>query len=259
MPPSRAATTSGTVSFETTGTPFLYDAWTGAVTSLPVYQQSPTHTTLQLELAGNQSLIIGFQSAAPSPPTTGGQIPLRATKPVVPIAAETVTLANWTLTVESWTPQADIYDVDAGAVRTNSTSPYTLPALLPWSQISDALQTVSGRGYYRATFAWPPSASSAASGAVVDLGSVFHTARLSVNGRVVPPLDPTWARADVGGLLVNGTNVVEVVVSTPLGNAVRGVWDLLDCSGKKADFNGNVPPPVAEYGLLGDVLVIPYA
>lgn len=255
-------TTTGNVSFETTGTPFFYDAWTGEVTALPLssYQQSDTHTTVQLQLAGNQSVIIAFQSGSSTDGVNiaGDQAPLKAAKTVTSITAETSTLSNWTLTVESWTPPADIYDIDAGPVKTNTS--YSLNTLIPWSQISDSLKNVSGRGYYRTTFSWPPPTNTTAvSGAFIDLGSIVHTARLSINGQVVPPLDPTWARADIGSYLVNGTNVVEVVVSTPLGNALRSVWNLLNSSGKLASFNGAQPPNVADYGLVQDVQLVPYA
>ncbi|KKY23906.1 putative secreted protein [Phaeomoniella chlamydospora] len=41
--------TTGNISFETTATPFFYDAWTGDVTSIYSYQQSATHTRVTLD------------------------------------------------------------------------------------------------------------------------------------------------------------------------------------------------------------------
>ncbi|KAJ4413671.1 hypothetical protein N0V82_008400 [Gnomoniopsis sp. IMI 355080] len=250
--------TIGNISFETTGTPFLYDAWTGEVTALSAVEQSETHTTLQLQLAGNQSVIIGFRSGAGnSSVLLGGENSVvKAVRDVEPLASEASTLSNWTLVIESWGPPVDLYDIEAGSTKSNTS--YTLDTLIPWSQISDSLQDVSGRGYYHTTFTWPPASNSTASGAVLDLGAVVHTARLSINGQVVPPLDPTWAKADVGKFLIDGINEVDVVVSTPLGNALRSVWSDLETSGQLATVTVPTPPGVADYGLVQDVRLIPY-
>lgn len=250
---------AGTISFETVGKPFLYDAWTGEVTALSTYEQSETHTTVQLQLAGNQSVILGFQSGPSNTSVQTGSkhsaiIPAATAE--APLLSEASTLSNWTLTVESWGPPADLYDVDAGPTKTNSS--YSLDTLIPWSNISDALRNVSGRGYYSTTFQWPPTTNATAAGAILDLGAIVNTARLSVNGKVVPPLDPTWARADVGAYLISGVNEVDVVVSTTMGNGLRSVWDELYCSGVAANYVETQPPVVAEYGLVQEVKLIPY-
>lgn len=250
--------TVGNISLETRGNPFIYDAWTGEVTALSTFQQSATHTTVQLQLAGNQSTIIGFQSGAGNNSVLVGRehSTVRAAKDTTPLLSEASTLTNWTLTAESWGPPDDIYDIDAGSIKTNTS--YNLDVLVPWSQISDSLRNVSGRGYYHTEFSWPPTSDSTVSGAFLDLGAIVHTARLSVNGRIVPPLDPTWARADVGSYLIDGTNEVDIIVSTPLGNGLRSVWDELETSGKLATAYDTQPPVVADYGLLQDVWLIPY-
>lgn len=250
--------TVGNISLETTGDPFIYDAWTGEVTALSTFQQSETHTTVQLQLAGNQSIIIGFQSGAGNDSVRVGRehSAVKVARGSTPLLSEASTLTNWTLTIESWGPPTDIYDIDAGSIKTNTS--YNLDALVPWSQISDSLRNVSGRGYYHTEFSWPPASSSTVSGAFLDLGTIVHTARLSVNGKTVPPLDPTWARADVGSYLTDGTNEVDIVVSTPLGNGLRNVWDRLETSGKLATVYTLQPPDVADYGLIHDVLLIPY-
>lgn len=250
--------TVGNISFETTGVPFVYDTWTGDVTALSAYEQSETHTTVQLQLAGNQSVIIGFQTDLSNDTVQVGskRSAFKAARDVDPILSETSTLSNWTLTIEAWGPQPDLYDIEAGSAKVNTT--YTLDTLISWAQISDSLFNVSGLGYYQTTFSWPPTTNSSAAGAILDLGAIVHTARLTINGQIVPPLDPTWARADVGAYLVGGVNEVQVVVSTPLGNAVRAVWDQLEASGRLATFYVTTPPGVADYGLVQDVKLIPY-
>lgn len=248
----------GNISFETIGTPFLYDAWTGEVTAVSAFQQSETHTTLQLQLAGNQSVIVGFQLGAGNDSVLFDReySLMKAARDIEPLYSEASVLSSWTLTVESWGPPADIYDIDAGSTKTNTS--YDLDTLIPWSQISDSLRNISGRGYYHTAFSWPPALNSTASGAFLDLGVIVHTARLSINGQIVPPLDPTWARADVGKYLIDGINQVDIVVSTPLGNALRSVWSELETSGALATATEPQPPVVADYGLVQDVRLIPY-
>ena len=48
---------------------------------------------------------------------------------------------------------------------------------------------------------------------------------------------------------------MEIVVATPLGNALIPVWGELLTSGRAPDMG---PPPVREYGLVSDVTVVPY-
>lgn len=293
--PLGQATTVGNISFETTGRPFLFDAWTGEKKALSTYQQSETSTTVQLQLAGNQSVILGFDSgtadsglhiessadfgSARGPVLTSSNsssleylatynsapqtiLLSNGTSTVIqPMLASESTLANWTLTVEAWEPPADLYDIEAGPTKTNSTTPYSLTTLQPWSVISTALTNVSGLGYYHTTFDWAANSSSTTntvSGAFLDLGAVVHTASLRINGHTIPPLDPTWALADIGAFLVDGTNSVDVIVSTPLSNGLRSIWGELKNSGKLATAVTPDLPGVMEYGLVEEVRLIPY-
>ncbi|KAJ5538640.1 secreted protein [Penicillium frequentans] len=274
---------SGTVSFENTGVPFFYDAWSGEVTQISSYTQSKTHTTIPLQLAGNQTVIIGFEKNAksnvhiqditiPVLPTTSDsnsltvlrsfdqksrEITLSTGKKVSlsPMSTKPFTLGSWDLEIESWTPLPDFYDAE-GATRTNQT--FHIPSLIPWNQISHTLANVSGIGYYTTTFTWPPASSSRVSGAFIDLGSITHTARVMINGHHVPTLDISWARADIGSFLRHGKNTLEVVVSTTLGNVLRTYWDELEISGKLASAVVADPPAEEDYGLIYPVQVIPY-
>jgi hypothetical protein len=80
---------------------------------------------------------------------------------------------------------------------------------------------------------------------------------VSINGHTFPPLDLTWARANISRYLVNGVNEVEVVVSTPLGNALRAIWDSIEIAGKTAASQLGAPS-VADYGLVFPVQIVPY-
>lgn len=276
---------TGTISVALTGVPYLYDAWTGVVSPITSYTQTSGRTTVYLELAVNQLVIIGFKTGgaadvhvtevgALSAATTGSggkELTQKTTYtkdsqsctlssgksvPISPMLAEPFSISNWTLVVESWTAPANLYDVIDGPTKTNTT--YNMPELTPWANFTDALVNVSGLGYYSASFTWPPTEE--ASGAYIDLGSIVHTARLSINGQQLPPLDLSWAKADIGSLLVNGTNTVDVVVSTTLGNALIPIWGELESSGKKTvqSSSSEAPPTNAIYGLVGEVKIVPY-
>ncbi|KAJ5716257.1 secreted protein [Penicillium malachiteum] len=275
--------TSGTISFESTGVPFFYDAWSGEVTRITTYKQSKTHTTIPLELAGNQSIIVGFdrnakstvhieETTTPVLPTANSSQSLTVlrtydsesrdinlsngkTVSLSPMSTGSFTLSNWNLTIESWTPLPDLYDTE-GQSRNNQT--FQISSLIPWNQISSSLRNVSGIGYYETRFNWSPSSSSKVSGAFIDLGPITHTARVIVNGQELPPLDITWARRDIGQFLQKGENTLQVTVSTTLGNGLRTYWDVLETSGKLATAEEPDPPSEADYGLIYPVKIAPY-
>ncbi|KAK5129265.1 hypothetical protein LTR08_003644 [Meristemomyces frigidus] len=275
---------TGSVTFETIGVPYMYDAWTGDVSPILAYQQTNTTTTVAFSLAGNQSAIVAFHHNETAPSGTkvvslpvevysasvqqagygGDQVTFKtgnASEPVLlsngttftlPTPAAPIDLTNWTLIVESWSPPADLYVDQTKAALSNSS--YQLTNLTAWNEISESLRNVSGRGFYSTSFTWPP-ANGSADGAMLNLGAIVHTARVWVNGDQLPPLDPTDAIADIGSCLVDGMNTVEVVVSTTLGNALRPIYTKIISSG--TTWLG--PQPVEQaYGLVQPVTVLPY-
>lgn len=282
--PAGEGYTKGSITFATTGMPYLYDAWSGSVVPIYVYSQTDSTTTIPLELAGNQTIIIGFQKAAPShlhlEDVTTGIISVSANDSSItiyrsfdtekrsvklsngksaslePMSVPAFILSNWTLVVESWTAPADFYNVESSVTKENIT--FSTQTLEPWTSISSTLTNVSGLGYYSTYFTWPPPSSGSVSGAILDLGPIQHTARVSINGKELPPLDLTAAKSDIGSLLYSGINKVEVVVSTTLGNVLRNYWDELVTCAKLASAVAGDPPGEAEYGLLHPVQIIPY-
>ena len=261
----------GNVTFETMGVPYFHNAWTGEVTPVRVYSQSNNSTTIPLQLAGNQTVLIGFTKNKASEPHfdstfyqypsgNGSNVLITAADPAPPSNSSSTfttpspatTLGPWTLVIESWTQPSDASDIATVANKTNST--YSLPSIVPWSSISPSLQNVSGRGYYTTNFTWSSNSSTSA-GAFLDIGPIFHAARAWVNGRQLPPLDVTHAYADIAPYLVDGVNQVEMVVATPLGNALRPIWKTLLSSGRAPD---PPLPPLQAYGLIRDVRLVPY-
>ena len=274
--PTGSGYSVGNVTFETSSTPYFYDAWTGDTSPVRVYSKSDNTTTIPLQLAGNQTVLIAFlNTSSPAPylnssayqyhssrNASSNSILVTSLDPIPSLPPNSsfstppspAVLSPWNLTIESWTQPSDIFDIAPTATRTNIT--YSLPGVLPWPSISPSLANVSGRGYYSTTFTWPSSTNtSTASGAFLYLGPIYHTARVSINGAQLPPLDVTDAIADIGPYLVDGENAVDIVVATPLGNALRPIWPELLTSGRAPD---SQPPPVGKYGLLQDVRVVPY-
>ena len=271
---------TGSITFETTGVPYVFDAWTGDVSPILAYQQTETTTTIPFAVAGNQSAIIAFRHGETCAPSqrllsmpsevysatkdTGGPISIKASNPSepllmsngstlsLPVTARPIKLKEWSLTIESWTRPSDPFADQTVAAKSNST--HQLTKLLPWNQISKSLRHVSGRGFYRTSFTWPPL-QNPADGAVMDLGIIVNTARVWINGHQLPPLDPTAAWADIGDFLVDGKNMVEIVATTTLGNALIPIHEDVRSSGTL--WLG--PPPIEqEYGLVMPVKIVPY-
>jgi hypothetical protein len=283
----------GTIEFQSTKRPYIYNTWTGEKKPVLTYTTTNTSTTIPFNLAGNQSTVVAFlpPSGEVSNPSihltstsdgiygvtaANGSLYLKVsanatyttstgfTRAVSAPPSSPFILSNWTLVVERWEPPVDLYNYTSGAIKYNTT--HYLPNLVPWLEIP-SLQNVSGRGYYSTIFTWPPPFSNstpAPDGAFISFGPVYHTLRASINGHSLPPLDVTDALANIGPYLVKGVNKVEAVVATPLGNVLRPIWFQLMSSGESpgsADAGpgkGFVAPPEGAYGLIADVVVTPY-
>lgn len=279
----------GTITFDTSGVPYSYDAWTGEIAPILAYQTSSAGVTIPMTLAGNQSAIVAFHHNETIPSgtrmlstpaevhsatasedgdsstitlkfgnTTGSVLLSNGTTLALPIPPASYNLTAWNLTIESWTQPDDPETDQTKSKKANST--YALQSLEPWNQISDTLRNVSGRGFYTTSFTWPPANTTGAevdaSGAMLDLGAILNTARCWVNGQQLPPLDPTAARADIGAYLQEGENEVAIVVTTTLGNALIPFTEEVRSSGT---LWLGPEPTEQEYGLVFPVVVVPYA
>ncbi|KAK5120725.1 hypothetical protein LTR85_006083 [Meristemomyces frigidus] len=239
----------GVVEFASTGTPYLYSAWTGAQTPITNYTRTENTTSIYFELARNQSIIVAFhdKTTVAYNPEHGGA---HRSQLQHVSAGASLTLTDWRLVVEHWDPPADLYGVEVVAVKHNTT--HHLPQLTSWLNIS-GLENVSGRGYYSTSFM----------AVLIDFGAIVHTVRVSVNGHTLAPLDLTWAKADISEYLVKGLNTVEAVVATPLYNRLKPIAGDLFSSGQGWSAMSGAPvtlPTTAlqDYGLLNDVTVTKY-
>lgn len=271
------------VKFDTTGTPYQFDAWTGAITPVLQYTTTPTSLTIPITLAANQTTILGFAPANASSPSlpaapsthitssTGAVVGLTPSTNGTPSAHLTgpasftlsngqsrnltatpppaTTLSTWDIIIEDWQRTANHLSMDTSITHHN----FSATPLAPWSHLDPALVNASGIGHYTTSFNATTTTT-----ARLHLGPVTNTIRAWLNGRVLPPIDLTNAVVDVSGYLQRGANQLEVEVSTTLFNRVRAYGNGTWAVGVNAnEHNGawyEAHAPMT-YGLLGPVAV----
>jgi hypothetical protein len=278
---------SGVVSITSTKTPYFLNPWTGEQNPVLNYQRTAGQVIIPLDLAGNQTVIIGLTDIGRSPTvhiTKGSSavLGIGATRSnaVLQVAASPtiqkitlssgkqvtlptgihspIQLANWTLVTEHWEAPQNISDAATVAAKHNTT--HHLPSLLSWTQI-DGLKNASGLGYYTTSFTWPLTGNSdLADGAYLILPPIKHAARLYLNEHPLPPLDLSAPRADLGQYIRNGRNQVTIVVPTTMWNYVRSILNQIMNAGAEPLLSSisSVSPPRSENGLVGEVKLVPY-
>ncbi|MEU6536937.1 glycosyl hydrolase [Streptomyces sp. NPDC047000] len=254
-----------------TTVPYLLDPWTGEARRIARYTADGDDFTVRVTLQPGQVMIVALgrpgmfgdrngnrphavATDADTAVFAPGGLAVRATRAgsyttrlstgrtvtmTVPAVPGPVTPARWELEVEDWYPGPDATHTDT--VRRT----LTLDTLLPWSQIPE-LADSAGIGRYRTTVTLPDDWDSS-QGAVLELGQVSDTYRVTVNGTAAAPGDRLHPVVDLGGLLHGGDNTVEIEVATPLVNRLRAV--------QPAVF-GTVTRQA--YGLVGPVRLVPY-
>ncbi|MEV0738643.1 glycosyl hydrolase [Streptomyces sp. NPDC050549] len=251
--------------------PYLLDPWSGRVSRLAQYAQDGDVFTFRVTLQPGETLVVALSAPglfgdrcgsrphavatdADSALFADGSLAVRAftagtrtttlsngrkvtTK--IPEVPAPVTLDQWTLSVDDWQPG------NTTTTTTIVTHTLTLDALLPWSQLPE-LADVGGIGRYRTTLTLPDTWTSG-TGALLELGSVSDTCRVTVNGTRLDPVDRLNPVVDLGGQLHRGANNIEIEVATPLFNRLR--------VSNAAVFGTSARQ---NYGLVGPVRLTPY-
>ncbi|MFF6955074.1 glycosyl hydrolase [Streptomyces sp. NPDC008317] len=252
--------------------PYLLDLWTGRVRRIGTYTETGDTVTLRVALQPGETMVVAlgvpglFGDRTGSGPhavsTTAdtvlfadGRLTVRGSadgeyvtelsqgrrtvRSRISGVPQPTQLTGWRLDVEDWQPGATA--TETRVVR----RALTLDALAAWPDIP-ALADVSGIGRYRTTVrlgrAW-----TGGHGALLDLGTVYDTCRVTVNGHRLDPVDHINPVVDLGGWLRQGDNTIEVEVATTLGNRLR-VSD-------PGVYGGSPRQP---YGLVGPVRLLPY-
>ncbi|KAL6887163.1 hypothetical protein HDV57DRAFT_508110 [Trichoderma longibrachiatum] len=262
------------------GIPYTLDAWTGAIAPVVNYTTSGDRFNVWIELRSNQSTILAF---APHGFFKGVRVPdvhvaetnveylsydasshsiiarsiSRGEKRITLSDGRVFTLSGlgqqattseigpWNVTIQDWLPNPDRFR--------NYTSTYQyhtleLESLVPWYNIT-GLNNTSGVGTYTSWFAWRPQ-----DGALLDLGPVFNTVRLWINGEWTGPVDVTDAIVDITPYLKHGVNDVKVEVTSTLRNRLLqvNVTQSWEQSQYAASYGGQ------PYGLTAPVRLIPF-
>lgn len=250
--------------------PFRLDPWTGEIEPIAQYAETGDRVTLRVALRPGEATVIAFGQPGRVPEPTGrrggtrihatgsdaqlvrydeGRLLARATAAgnytttlsdgravstvIGPVPAP-IPLTSWQLEVDSYLPGATVTETVTQRLHAS------LDALAPWPAIP-GLEDVSGVGRYTTTVDVDVL------GAYLELGEVFDTARVTVNGHRLPPVDLLNPVLDLGGYLRAGTNTIQVEVAGTLFNRLRVAQPTV-YSGTRQN-----------YGLVGPVRLVPYA
>ncbi|KUI65520.1 hypothetical protein VM1G_01214 [Cytospora mali] len=175
-------------------------------------------------------------------------------------------LTAWDIEIEDWHAPDDLFDIEAGTAITLHN--FTDHALVPWTALGAGFENVSGVGRYHTQFHVPslPSAnvnmaagSAQRVGALLSLGPVVNTIRVSIDGVQLPPIDPARPVVDISSYIgeVGQEHELTVEVTTTLFNRVKSMRDNIMMWGQAAAVSEPLYASEGpfEYGLLGPVTV----
>ncbi|KAH8707659.1 hypothetical protein GQ44DRAFT_691187 [Phaeosphaeriaceae sp. PMI808] len=231
--------------------PYALNSWTGSQLPLAAFERDSASVNMAINLRSNQTTIIVFMAdsearqkehvvdhssnvktvyftdqesleALVSDNSTAWVTLSNGTNIVLPEGntpcAAITNLGSWNLTVEAHEPALDYASLEANITTVNIGM---LDHLAPWTEIPQ-IEHTSGVGTYRTHFEISTDNSTAI---LVDFGPILHTVKAWLNGKRVPAIDLTNSVVDVSGLIVNGSNFMEVQVTTSLFNAVKANFD----------------------------------
>ena len=264
-----------------TGEPLLLDPWDGSIKRIELYSKTDTTVTVHVSLAKEAGKIIvlttdperfgyrrkgwyitsttasfirghadGGASVCAARPgqyrsTLSNGKTILSTIGASPPALD-LTDRTWTLDAEDWRPANSFSALGERATRTSKVRVrLTLSGLRAWPEIP-ALADASGIAVYTTDVALP-SSWSRLNGAVLNLGEVFDSFTVIINGRQVPFSDQLSAEVDISDFLRPGRNAISVRVATTLNNRLR----TLDVALKGR--------PKQQYGLIGPVILQAYS
>ncbi|KAE8332811.1 hypothetical protein BDV39DRAFT_166806 [Aspergillus sergii] len=284
------AFSTGNISFQTTGSPFALNAWTGEETPITEYSVSQGRTTISFSLQSTETRIVKFSAsrnsvgneshviwssnsvlgyyvdsgkvwakAAASDSATSVKLSSGKTVTLDQQGQSQFSLGNWSVVIEQWLPPDNLYDVETVANKKNLSLSVSGSNLSSWKDLG--YQNASGVAYYTSSFFWPKK-ETGATGAYLVIPPVSHGIIISINGNEIPAVDITNPTTDVSTYLVQGDNTVVLTVSSTLHNCLIPIWDQLLTGGAAPMLNYSALEEMGfhpqEYGILGEVQVVPY-
>ena len=227
-----AAPVETKVTLSGTGTPYLLDAWTGEITVIKDYTASEDSVTVNVYLAANDSVIIVLTDDILAEPAEEKEA-----------MSGTVTVSDFSLSIESWTMGETVLDTEKNIVFDEK-----IGSLQTWNEISGELTDVSGIGTYTTSF--EISEEDAGKAAYIHFGQVKDAYGVKINGKDII-VDQVSGTADITDVLTAGTNEIEITVATSLLNAVlKNNSSILNDDGRVLDDRSP-----AAYGLFNEVTI----
>ena len=190
------------VEFTASGTPELWDPWTGTVTPLTHFEKQGKTLRVQLDFDAYGSKLLVFDPAAKTAKMSA------SAQPAAMLAQLPIGRNGW-----------EFHGVGIGPGSQPETVDMKLPDLVDWS-MNERLKNFSGRGEYTTTFTVPASYLAKRQRIVLDLGDVKDVAEISIDGKAGPVLLMRPYKADVTGLLHAGGNTLKITVVNTLYNAL---------------------------------------
>lgn len=250
-----------TLAFSGRGVPVVLNTWTGTEEPVGAYNSDDNRIEMPVDIGPNDVKVVAIQRAGQQ--TTSNHLTLKSgtvvwkmghlyLRTMVPGKGSVefpneakrsldsehplpdISLAHWTLAIESWTPDASLMPgLDHTSRRV--LSPIRISAdkdgkLPSWTAIGRP--DLAGVGFYRTTIEYHRQ--QIGDGAYLDLGKVVDTFQVKVNGTKVNDINyQDTSSIDLGPYLHEGSNLLEIRVATPLRNAVEaathaGAADLTD-------------------------------
>lgn len=277
---------TGTITFEASGSAYLLNAWTGGESRIGEYMRQGNNMTITLALHNLETAIVKLNASEPlethvisrtasvldlevtansvararvAYSQSSSALVLSSGKTVdldVPEIDAAYSIKDWKLVVEQWLPPDNLYDLDPDAKKVNLTMDIEGAVLSSWSHLG--LTNMSCIGFYTAGFTWAND-TGAARGAYLSLPAVEHGLAGALNGQPLPAFDITNPRLDLSPFLVNGTNSLTLRVASTVWNSARAVWDQVETAGKGPSHSLDALPGMQDCGIIGEVVVTPYA
>jgi hypothetical protein len=263
------------VSFLSSGSPYLLDAWSGEVIPIAEYSTKGGRITFDVSLGAQDAILVaiaknGWASKSVAKPATASDadavvfdevnnsVALRGSEAgrvsavlsdgssvsaVLAAPDAPQTLSSWKMVFGKWQQStaagAGVFDTE---VVDSAEYDLTSTGLKPWYEIDATnLKNVGGVARYTTTFTLTKGWADG-QGAYLTFTDIADVGRLFVNGQEVG-INQISLTTDIGKYLVKGSNTLAVEVSSNLANYVYGTS----------------PANTWQFGILGDVTLTPYS
>jgi hypothetical protein len=218
--------------------PELWDAVSGEIRPLPAFEQNDTVTAVPLQLDANESVFVVFR--AKGKPSASG---IEANYPQ-PVTVTRIT-TPWKVRFES------------DAVKRGPSETVTFAELNDWSQCEDeSIRYYSGTAIYTTQFTVNDDLHG--KNLYLNLGNVFVTAKVKVNGQDAGGVWTAPYRVNVTKYLKQGENTLEIETVNTWVNRIIGDMNLPDSQRKVRPYNNpwRTDSPLQPSGLTGPVEIV---